>query len=154
MGFLIGLLTFVLVLNCIVLILLVLMQLPKKDAGAGLAFGGGATDALFGAGSGNVLTKATKYCAIIFFVLAVFIGVLQTKYHDRSTLALKEALEAQPAALPDTPAATAPEGTAPIAPPAQPEASATAPTVTNFSLETALPEEDAAEGDTNSPGAQ
>ena len=32
MGFFIGLLTFVLVLDCIALILLVLMQLPKKDA--------------------------------------------------------------------------------------------------------------------------
>ena len=49
-----------LVLNCLLLILLVLVQLPKKDAGAGMAFGGGAADALFGAGSGNVLTKITK----------------------------------------------------------------------------------------------
>ena len=33
-----------------------------KGAGAGLgtAFGGGATDALFGAGAGNVLTKLTN----------------------------------------------------------------------------------------------
>jgi len=60
MGFLIGLLTVVMVLDCLVLILLVLIQLPKKEAGMGLAFGGAATDALFGAGSGNVLTKITK----------------------------------------------------------------------------------------------
>ncbi len=57
MGFLIGLLTVVMVLDCLVLIFLVLIQLPKKEAGAGLAFGGAATDALFGAGSGNVLTQ-------------------------------------------------------------------------------------------------
>ena len=57
------------------LILLVLMQLPKKEAGAGLAFGGGATDALFGAGSGNVLTKITKYAAVIFFALALLLSV-------------------------------------------------------------------------------
>jgi len=44
MGFLIGLLTVVMVLDCLALILLVLIQLPKKDAGAGLAFGGGATE--------------------------------------------------------------------------------------------------------------
>jgi preprotein translocase subunit SecG len=74
---LIGLLTFVMVLDCLLLILLVLIQLPKKEAGAGLAFGGGATDALFGAGSGNVLTKITKYAAGIFFGLALFIGILQ-----------------------------------------------------------------------------
>ena len=50
-------------LDCILLVLLVLLQLPKKEAGAGMAFGGAATDALFGAGSGNVLTKITKYVA-------------------------------------------------------------------------------------------
>ncbi|MEI7808771.1 MAG: preprotein translocase subunit SecG, partial [Verrucomicrobiota bacterium] len=57
MSFLVGVLTFLLVINCLLLILLVLVQLPKKDAGAGLAFGGGTADALFGSGSGNVLTK-------------------------------------------------------------------------------------------------
>ena len=73
MGFLIGILTFVMVVDCLALILLVLIQLPKKEAGAGLAFGGAATDALFGAGSGNVLTKISKYAAGIFFVLAVLL---------------------------------------------------------------------------------
>jgi len=77
MGFVIALLTFIMVLDCLLLVLLVLIQLPKKEAGAGLAFGGGATDALFGAGSGNVLTKITKYAAGIFFGLALFIGILQ-----------------------------------------------------------------------------
>ena len=67
MAFIIGLLTLVMVLDCLLLILLVLIQLPKKEAGAGLAFGGGATDALFGAGSGTVLTKITKYAAAAFF---------------------------------------------------------------------------------------
>jgi preprotein translocase subunit SecG len=75
---LVGLLTFAMVLDCIVLIFLVLIQLPKKEAGAGLAFGGGATDALFGAGSGNVLTKITKWAAGIFFGLAIFLAVLQS----------------------------------------------------------------------------
>jgi len=41
MSFIAGLLTFVLVVNCLLLILLVLVQLPKKDAGAGMAFGAG-----------------------------------------------------------------------------------------------------------------
>lgn len=77
MGIVIGLLTFVMVVDCLILVLLVLIQLPKKEAGAGLAFGGGATDALFGAGSGNVLTKITKYAAGIFFGLALLIGILQ-----------------------------------------------------------------------------
>jgi preprotein translocase subunit SecG len=85
MGFLIGLLTVVMVLNCVALILLVLIQLPKKDAGAGLAFGGAATDALFGAGSGNVLTKITKYAATVFFGLALVLSVMQRYYHTRNT---------------------------------------------------------------------
>ena len=69
-------LTAVLVIDCLFLVLLVLVQLPKKDAGAGMAFGGGATDALFGAGSGNVLTKVTKWCAGIFFGLAIVLTIL------------------------------------------------------------------------------
>jgi preprotein translocase subunit SecG len=76
MGFLIGLFTVVLVLDSIFLIFLVLLQLPKKDAGAGMAFGGGATEALFGAGSGTVLTKATKYAAGIFMGLALVLSML------------------------------------------------------------------------------
>src|ERR1700675_808658 len=83
---LIGFLTVVMVLICLFLILLVLMQLPKKDAGAGLAFGGAATDALFGAGTGNVLTKVTKYATVVFFVLAMVLSVMQSKYYHSDTL--------------------------------------------------------------------
>lgn len=120
MGFFIGLLTFVLVLDCLVLILLVLMQLPKKDAGAGLAFGGGTTDALFGAGSGNVLTNATKYAAGIFFALALLIGVLQSKFHGRAVTNLKEAVEGQPAAAAGATTQPAPTEASPAtAPPAE-----------------------------------
>src|SRR5437016_7926247 len=80
MRFLIGLLTVVLVLNCLLLILLVLIQLPKKEAGAGIAFGGAATDALFGAGSGTALTKITKYCAGLFLGLALFLSILNAHH--------------------------------------------------------------------------
>ncbi len=76
--FLIIILSVILVLDCTVLVFLVLMQLPKREAGAGLAFGGAATDALFGAGSGNFLTKATKYSAGIFFALAILLSLLQS----------------------------------------------------------------------------
>jgi preprotein translocase subunit SecG len=76
--FFIYLLTVVLVLDCVILVLLVLVQLPKKEAGMGQAFGGAATDALFGAGSGNVLTKMTKWGAGIFFALAIALTVLGT----------------------------------------------------------------------------
>src|SRR5258708_19901055 len=73
------------VLDCLVLVFLVLIQLPKKDAGAGLAFGGGATDALFGAGSGNVLTKITKYAAGIFLVMAVGLSIMQKAYYKKKS---------------------------------------------------------------------
>jgi preprotein translocase subunit SecG len=42
----------------------------------GQAFGGGATDALFGAGSGTALTKMTKYTAGAFFVLTLLISMI------------------------------------------------------------------------------
>jgi len=70
------LLTFVLVLTCLFLCLLVLVQLPKKEAGLGQAFGSGATDALFGPGSGNMLTKLTKWVAGIFFALTLMVWIL------------------------------------------------------------------------------
>lgn len=85
MSFLVGILTFLLVINCLMLILLVLVQLPKKDAGAGMAFGGGTADALFGAGSGNVLTKITKYGTVVLIVLALIIGWLQDSMHRQNS---------------------------------------------------------------------
>ncbi|HEV2691291.1 MAG TPA: preprotein translocase subunit SecG [Verrucomicrobiae bacterium] len=87
MSFIAGVLTFVLVINCLMLILLILVQLPKKDAGAGLAFGGGTADALFGAGSGNALTKITKWSTIIFLVLCVLLGYMQDKAHSQDNAA-------------------------------------------------------------------
>lgn len=62
--------------DCVLLVCLVLLQLPKKEAGAGVAFGGAATDALFGAGSGNVLTKITKWVSGAFFVLALIMAMV------------------------------------------------------------------------------
>jgi len=113
MGFLIGLFTVVMVLDCAILIFLVLIQLPKKDAGAGLAFGGGATDALFGAGSGNVLTKITKYAATTFFALAVVLSLMQRTYHTRTTSVFQQKLQQSSPA----PLIPAPPEQAPSAPP-------------------------------------
>lgn len=134
MSFLIGLLTVVLVLTCIVLILLVLIQLPKKEAGAGLAFGGAATDALFGAGSGNVLTKVTKYATVAFFVLAMLLAVMQSRYYHKSGAEFKRAVAD---AAKQTPA-TAPAASEPTAaPPAAANASTPALLLTTNELEAA-----------------
>ena len=135
MSFFIGILTFFLVINCAVLILLVLVQLPKKDAGAGLAFGGGAADALFGAGSGNALTKITKYATVIFFGLSLAIGVIQDRTHRGDTAAFEkrvDTLQVQSQAPGTAPApatlpALAPKNTQLTAPPAPVSATPAAP---------------------------
>src|SRR3954452_3841916 len=95
MSLLIGFLTFVLVMNCLFLILLILIQLPKKEAGAGIAFGGGTTDALFGAGSGNALTKLTKYSATLFLGLALLLTVLNSQRRKSSGEGLEKELQKQ-----------------------------------------------------------
>ena len=128
MAFIIGLLTFFLLLDCLILILLVLIQLPKKEAGIGVAFGGAATDALFGAGSGNVLTKTTKYAAAAFFVLSLILGIMRTNLYYQSGDEFRRELEQQSQQAPPAAAgATRPVTPAPA--PAQAPAStpATAP---------------------------
>lgn len=109
MSILIWLLTFVLILTCLFLILLVLVQLPKKEAGLGQAFGSGATDALFGPGSGNMLTKLTKWTSAVFFVLVIGIWILyghnaRAKGGDlRNKLTKSEKEELTPAPKPVAP---------------------------------------------------
>jgi preprotein translocase subunit SecG len=88
-------LTFLLVLNSCFLALLILVQLPKKDAGAGLAFGGGTADALFGAGSGNALTKITKWATVAFIALAVILGTLETHMHRGNQSEFESGVEQQ-----------------------------------------------------------
>ncbi len=116
MGFIIGILTVALVLDCIVLVFLVLIQLPKKEAGAGLAFGGAASDALFGAGSGTVLTRITRYAATAFFIGAILLSYLQMHFSGRGLSSFGKQLMNPNAPLPmgapvrpgATPAAPAP----------------------------------------------
>jgi preprotein translocase subunit SecG len=112
MSLFIGLLTAVLVLNCLLLILLVLVQLPKKEAGAGLAFGGGAADALFGAGAGNPLTKITKYAAVGFFSLLIIISILAKSNRSGRVDEIRSRVEQESR---QTPPAEAPTSSAPAA---------------------------------------
>ena len=112
MNIAIWLLTFLLILDCLVLILLVLIQLPKKEAGMGQAFGGAATDALFGAGSGTALTKMTKYTAGIFFVLTLFISVMHGHTARAKNSDLRSILTPEEKLSQLTPAAPAKSNTA------------------------------------------
>jgi preprotein translocase subunit SecG len=117
MAFIIVLLTLAMVLNCVILVFLVLIQLPKKEAGGVLAFGASGADALFGAGSGTMLTKITKYAAAAFFILAIVLSLAQRAYHNRRSSAFEKSLgqthQTSPAALPPatTPATPPPQST-------------------------------------------
>ena len=126
MSLLIGIFTFVLILVSLFLVLLVLMQKAKNDGGMGAALGGGATEATFGADTGNVLTKATINSAIAFFVLSL--GLYLGHIHMRNSAAAEAGsalpdIEAPAGALPDfapveadtAPAVVAPELDAPAA---------------------------------------
>jgi preprotein translocase subunit SecG len=118
-------LTTVLVLNCFFLVLLILIQLPKKESGSGLAFGGGTLDMALGAGAGNVLTKLTKVSATLFLLLCLVLAVIGGT--DKGGLSDRLAGDGAPAtatspansALTDPVEATGKaEGAAPSAPPA------------------------------------
>jgi preprotein translocase subunit SecG len=109
MNLLIGIFTFVLILVSLFLVLLVLMQKAKNDGGMGAALGGGATEATFGADTGNVLTKATINSAIAFFVLSL--GLYLGHIHMRNSAAAEAGsalpdIEAPAAALSDFAPAT------------------------------------------------
>src|SRR4026208_1858520 len=100
MMWIIGILTVFLILDCLLLMLLVLVQLPKKEAGIGQAFGGAATDALFGAGSGNALTKMTKYTTGIFLVLAMMLSFRNAQQSKLGKTRFGKQLEGVPATVP------------------------------------------------------
>ncbi len=115
--------TILLILDCLFLTLLILVQLPKKEAGMGQAFGGAATDALFGAGSGNALTKMTKYAMAVFFVLTLSLSIMNAQQNrgkktalERTLSETKEAAPVAPKPLVTTPANNpAPSATQPNA---------------------------------------
>jgi protein translocase SecG subunit len=133
MTFVIVLLTALLIVDCLFLGLLILVQLPKKDAGVGMAFGGGAADALFGAGSGTALTKLTKYTATAFFILVFVLSYLNIHANPTAASELKSAYEKQSQApAPSSPVVM--PATASTNPVANPSSSNTAPPATNLLL--------------------
>ena len=92
--------TTVLVLNCFFLVLLILIQLPKKESGSGLAFGGGTLDMALGAGAGNMLTKLTKVSASLFLLLCLVLAIIGNPGKDdiSARLGAKAAPTTTPAA--------------------------------------------------------
>ena len=123
------------VLVAISMIALILMQ-RGAGAQAGSGFGGGASATVFGArGASNFLTKATKWLAIVFFALTLFMA-WQAMHSARQAgpavadLGVMSDVPAAPAApaadggVPTAPVATPPatDSTVPAAPEAQPPA--------------------------------
>lgn len=67
------------------LIGLIMIQ-QGKGAEAGASFGGGASQTVFGSqGSGNFLTKTTKYLAIIFFATSISLAVIAKQRSEVSS---------------------------------------------------------------------
>lgn len=123
------------VLVAISMIALILMQ-RGAGAQAGSGFGGGASATVFGArGASNFLTKATKWLAITFFALTLFMawqamnsarqaGPVATDLGVMSEIPAAPAVPAGQDGVPAAPVATPPaqESTVPAAPEARPPA--------------------------------
>lgn len=73
--------TWVHVLACLFLILVVLIQ-PGKSGGMGALSGAAATQVFGGRGAGNILTKTTWITATIFFVTSVTLAYLSSSTTD------------------------------------------------------------------------
>src|SRR5512135_2292584 len=104
------LLTFLHVVVCIILILVVLLQSGKGADLAG-AFGGGATQTAFGSrGPASFLSKLTTVAAVIFMITSLSLAIIGNKREARSLMdetttnqpapAPKKAPTAQPAQTP------------------------------------------------------
>src|SRR5437588_13012576 len=107
------------VLNCLVLIIVVLLQSGKAADLAG-AFGGAGSQTAFGPrGAANVLSKATTWCAVMF-MLCAFAMVLRTdRAVGQGSSILEKVSKPAPKPVPGTPGsrpATTPATTPATAP--------------------------------------
>lgn len=83
---------------CLFLILVVLLQ-SGKGGGLGSAFGGGASQQIFGgAGAGNLLTRLTAVFAFAFMALSVWLAFLSTTGEQALDRAVRDQSAAQEAA--------------------------------------------------------
>jgi len=86
MGFIIGLLSFTMVLLCGSSFFLVLIQLPKKKQ-CWPRVRWHADGRSLRRWVGTVLTRITKYAATAFFVLALLLSILQSRYYSANQVA-------------------------------------------------------------------
>ena len=108
------LLTGFFILNCLVLIIVVLLQSGKAADLAG-AFGGAGSQTAFGPrGAANVLSTATTWCAIMFMLCAMALVLRTDKAVGQGGSILEKVSKPAPKPAPVTPAAPA---TIPVTPP-------------------------------------
>jgi preprotein translocase subunit SecG len=117
---LIGILTVVEVLVCLLLILIVLMQRPRQE-GLGASFGDSMTSQVWGAQTTNVLQKFTVYLAVLLFVLTLSLAVLTAREQTPEKSKLFGDKPAEPPPAPTAPATPGPISVTP-APAAAPKA--------------------------------
>src|SRR5947207_11596624 len=107
------------VLNCLVLIIVVLLQSGKAADLAG-AFGGAGSQTAFGPrGAANVLSKATTWCAVMFMLCAMAMVLRTDKAVGQGSSILEKVSKPAPKPAPETPAtrpATTPATTPATAP--------------------------------------
>ncbi|SDW08307.1 preprotein translocase subunit SecG [Marinobacter mobilis] len=88
----------------VALVGLVLIQ-QGKGADAGAAFGGGASQTVFGSqGSGSFLTRVTTFLAIVFFVTSFSLAIFAKQRADVAVDAGIPVVEESPMAADDVPA--------------------------------------------------
>ena len=117
------LLTSFFILNCLVLIIVVLLQSGKAADLAG-AFGGAGSQTAFGPrGAANVLSKATTWCAVMFMLCAMALVLRTDKAVGQGSSILEKVSKPVPKPAPaTTPAAPATTpATTPSTTPAKPQ---------------------------------
>jgi len=102
------------VVNCLVLIVVVLLQSGKAADLAG-AFGGAGSQTAFGPrGAANVLSKATTWCAVMFMLCAMALVLRSDKAVEQGGSVLQKVSQPAPKPAPaTTPAMPATNPTAP-----------------------------------------
>ena len=122
-----ALLTTFFVMNCLVLIIVVLLQSGKAADLAG-AFGGAGSQTAFGPrGAATILSQATTWCAVMFMICALALMIRTDKAVEQGGSVLHQTSKSSPKKTP----ATIPAAPAPVpqssAPQSNPPASSTAP---------------------------
>jgi preprotein translocase subunit SecG len=130
--------TFVHVLVCLLLIVVVLLQ-RGKGAEIGAVFGGGAGSTLFGSrGAGTFLSKLTSAGAAVFMLTSFYLAYVAVSNESRSILDQEESsapITAPSAATPagsdfvEVPSAAPSPAAEPVAPSAAPDAPAAPPAI-------------------------